>query len=167
MKTDAMSFRRSRTALLFLAAFLPIAGCHDEGPTAAREVTPLPFVTPTPTFPLAAVEVALVPSSSFQQMHHAFTIHIAVRETRGVAISAVYRGVVSGTNYNFPAGETSPEPVSIASFASGIFDIHVEHDEDISCGTGLLVRLEIDAADGFTQRIETSFNCTTGYWPLG
>ena len=168
MKTG--SFRRIRAALLFLAAFLPMAGCHDDGPTAARGVTPLPFVTPTPnTGPLAAMQVTLVPATSAEAYRHAFTVHIEVRETRGVPITAVYQGVYSSVGgYLFPERESGVIwQLPLPAFGSGTFDILVEHNEDVPCDAGLLVTLKIESEDGHAGLLDQHFDCTTGYWPLG
>jgi hypothetical protein len=166
-----------RIVFSVLVAVVPLAGCNDDTPTAperAATIGPAPTVTASPTAtptplpgPLAAVQIALAPETSRLGLPHAFAIHIDVRETRGVAISASYRGVFSGANYNFPAWESGGGAVSIAPFASGSLEVFVEHDHDIPCETGIAVELEINASDGSTAHIEKHFDCTTGYWPLG
>ena len=170
-------FRRGRIVFCVLAAVGPLAGCDEDTPTgppraatvaAVPTATAIPTATPTPLpGPLAAVQVTLAPETSRLGLPHAFAIHIDVRETRGVAISATYRGVGSRADYNFPAWESGGGSVSIAPFASGSLDVFVEHDHDIPCSTGIAVELEINASDGSTAHIETLFDCTTGYWPLG
>lgn len=170
-------FRRVRIGFCVLVAVVPLAGCNDDTPTAperaatigpAPTVTASQTVTPTPLpGPLAEVQVTLAPETPRLGLRHAFAIHIDVRETRGVAISASYRGVGSGADYNFPAWESGGGSVSIAPFASGSLDVFVEHDHDIPCETGIAVELEINASDGATARFDKHFDCTTGYWPLG
>ncbi len=170
-------FKSVQIVFCVLVAAVPLAGCNDDTPTAPERAatigprptaTAIPTATPTPLpGPLAAVEVTLAPETSRLGLPHAFAIHIDVRETRGVAISAVYRGVFSGTNYNFPAWESGGGAISIAPFANSSLDVFVEHDHDIPCSTGIGVELEINASDGSTAHIEKLFDCTTGYWPLG
>lgn len=74
----------------------------------------------------------------------------------------------NGSNYNFPERETDFGRVSsVPPFGTGTIDILVEHNDDIGCGTGLLVRVGIDAADGLEQVVDNTFDCSTGFWPLG
>jgi hypothetical protein len=174
MKTSAIHSERQRRckALVFcvLTAVLPVGGCHDDGPTAARGVTPLPFATPTPNAgPLAAVQVTLAPATSAEGYWHAFTVHIEVRETRGVPITAIYQGVSSSAGgYLFPERESSATwSLPLVAFGSGTFDVLVEHNDNIPCDAGLIVTLKIQSADGLMAFIDKRFDCTTGYWPLG
>ncbi len=150
-------FRSAKFAGCLLVAVLPLSGCGEDSPTGPSY---------NPPASLAAVEVVLTPATSPEGYRYAFTVHVTVRELRGVPIVASYRGVTSGTDYNFPIRESFPGPLAIPPSGVGTMDALVEHGSDVPCQTGLDVRVEIQAADGLTASIPTGFNCSTGYWPL-
>jgi len=163
---------RARVAFCLLAAVIPLGACDGDTPTGpTRAVTRVPPVTPAPTQtptagPLAEVAVTLVPATSELGFQHAFTVHIAVRETRGAAITALYRGVFSPGNYLFPNRESGGGTFYVPPFGTATLDVFVEHNGDIPCDAGMSVEVRIDSSDRLTAVFEKRFDCTTGFWPL-
>jgi len=158
---------RREFALIALALFTFIGAACTQTPTEpAAVVSPSPTPTLAPaTVPLGSVHVTLTPASS--TFRHGFMVHIEVRETRGIGISARYGTVEApGTSYNFPDMESGISDIRVEAGGVGTTDVLVEATEDVPCSAGLTVWVRIQSDDHLIAAVPNKFNCTTGYWPL-
>lgn len=157
--------RRDFASLVFATSALFVVACNEtKTPTEPAVIAATPTPVP-PAGPLGAVHVTLAGTSSGSR--HTFTVHIEVRETRGVGIFAMYEGMSApGTSYLFPNRESGIQEIRIPPGGVGTTDVLVEADENVPCSAGLTVFVRIRSDDQRTASVPSMFDCTTGYWPL-
>ena len=166
---------RDLLSLILAASALFGLGCSE----TKTPTEPVAFVAPAPTptpaaGPLGIVRVTFVASNSGStrtlasaRSGHTFTVHVEVRETRGVGIFAQYDTLESpGLPYGSPNSESGIQEFRIPAGGVGTTDVLVVTDADVPCSAGLTVFVRIRSDDHLTARVPNAFDCTTGYWPL-
>ena len=168
----------SRTVLpLLVAATTLLAAACTETKTPTE---PVAFVAPPPTptpapGPLGIVRVTFLTANSgstparasTRSGGHTFTVHVEVRETRGVGIFAQYDTLESpGLPYGSPNYESGIQQIRIPAGGVGATDVLVVTDRDVPCSAGLTVFVSVWSDDGLITHVPNKFDCTTGYWPL-
>ena len=169
---------RGRMTLSTFLAFAVAAGvaCTDRVTPTEPVASVAPSPTPTPAAgPLGIVRVTFLTSNSGSTPARAsarsggrtFTVHIEVRETRGIGIFAQYDGLESpGLPYGSPSYESGIQTIRIPAGGVGTTDVLVVTDADVPCSAGLTVFVRVWTDDGLITRVPNKFDCTTGYWPL-
>lgn len=170
-------FSAARRATLILSAFAILGSACTETKTPTEpvaSVAPTPIPTPA-AGPLGIVRVTFVESISASTHGRAsaraggrtFYVHIEVQETRGTGIHAQYDGLESpGLPYGSPSYESGIQQIRIPAGGVGTTDVLVVTDADVPCSMGLTVFVRISTDDGLGARVASTFDCTTGYWPL-
>jgi hypothetical protein len=175
MKGLAMRHRDLLSLILAASALFGLGCTETKTPTE-----PVAFVAPPPTptpaaGPLGIVRVTFLTANSgsaparasTRSGGHTFTVHIEVRETRGVGIFARYDTLESpGLPYGSPTYESGIQEFRIPAGGVVTTDVLVVTDADVPCSAGLTVFVNVWTDDGLIARIPNKFDCTTGYWPL-
>lgn len=160
--------------LILSGSLLTVLGCDKDAPTAptARTVTALPptstpTVTPTPRpGPIAVLRVTLNPAGPFEH-RHATSVHIEAVDVRGVGFEFQYGGLYSDrASYAFPSIESGISTIRVSPFGTAYTSVLVEADEDVPCAWGAYVLIDVRADDGRIERVSTSFDCSSPYWPF-